>query len=253
MSHKVAVVTGGAQGIGEATVHALYEDGFDVAILDLDVAKAQVVADQISAAGGRSVALECDVADEASVVAAIEAVVNKLGAIDALVNNAAVFIMEDIQASVEDWQRVMNVNVIGSALCVKHVVSHMRGRSAAAIVNVASISAHVAQPNFVTYNTSKAAILGLTRCLALDLAKDRIRVNAVSPGTTWTASNAAFCASRGINRAEADQAAHLGGAHILKRCAEPSEIAAAIAFLCSDKASFITGEILRVDGGYTAV
>jgi NAD(P)-dependent dehydrogenase (short-subunit alcohol dehydrogenase family) len=252
VQRKVAAITGAANGIGESTAWTLHRDSYTIAVLDIDGGAAEKVAKSLRADGGDAIAVQCDVSDEEMVRSAIQVVAQNFGGIDALINNAAVFIMEDVGASVDAWRKVLDVNVMGSALCVKHVLPHMRGREDASIVNLASISAHVAQPNFLTYNTSKAAILGMTRCLALDLAKDKIRVNAVSPGTTWTSSNEAFCATRGIDRRCADAAPHLGGAHMLNRCAEPHEIASAIAFLCSSKASFITGEILRVDGGYTA-
>jgi dihydroanticapsin dehydrogenase len=121
-----------------------------------------------------------------------------------------------------------------------------------AIVNVCSISAHIAQPGYLTYNASKGAVAAMTRCIAMDLSPHNIRVNSVSPGTVWTQSNQRYLArTRGLDRAGADKAPDIGGAHMLKRCADPEEIADAIMFLASDNASFITAEDLFVDGGLT--
>jgi dihydroanticapsin dehydrogenase len=128
----------------------------------------------------------------------------------------------------------------------------MRKLGGGAIVNLGSISSFIAQPQFVTYNATKAAIANMTRCMALDLAPDNIRVNAVCPGAVWTPIVQRLTREEGLDRAAADRDPGWGGAHMIQRIAEPSEIAAAIAFLASDDASFITAECLMVDGGYIA-
>jgi NAD(P)-dependent dehydrogenase (short-subunit alcohol dehydrogenase family) len=174
------------------------------------------------------------------------------GRIHILVNNAAIFILKGIDATPEEWRQILDVNVMGPALVAKHIVPEIRKAGGGAIVNVASMSSFIAQPNFVTYNSSKAAIATMTRCMALDLAPDNIRVNAVCPGTVWTQIVERLTRERGLDRAAADAHPDWGGAHILKRIAEPREIANAILFLASDEASFITGSHLMVDGGYTA-
>ena len=145
------------------------------------------------------------------------------------------------------------VNVVGAALVAKHVVPEIRKAGGGAIVNLGSISSFIAQPQFVTYNATKAAIATMTRCMALDLAPDRIRVNAVCPGTVWTQIVERLSAEKGLDRKGADADPGWGGACMLKRIADTSEIAKAILFLASDDASYITGAVLAVDGGWTAM
>ena len=128
----------------------------------------------------------------------------------------------------------------------------MRRAGGGSIVNLASISSVIAQPEMLTYNATKAAIANMTRCMAMDLANDRIRVNAVGPGTIWTQIVERLAREAGLSRAEADVAPQWGGAQLIKRIAEPREIAYPILFLASDEASFITGSLLMADGGYTA-
>jgi NAD(P)-dependent dehydrogenase (short-subunit alcohol dehydrogenase family) len=141
---------------------------------------------------------------------------------------------------------------MGPALVAKHVVPEMRKAGGGAIVNLGSISSFIAQPQFVTYNASKGAVANMTRCMAMDLAPDNIRVNAVCPGTVWTSIVERLSRERGLDRSSADQHADFGASHMIKRMAEPREIAYAILFLASDEASFITAENLMVDGGYVA-
>ena len=193
-----------------------------------------------------------DVADEASVAALVAAAAEQFGRIDVLVNNAAIFVLKGLDAPFEEWRRSLEVNVIGTVFASRQVVPVMRRGGGGAIVNLGSISSFIAQPQVVAYSATKAAIANMTRCMALDLAADRIRVNAVCPGTVWTPIVERLAADEGLDRAAADAAPAWGGAHLLNRLADPHEIAAAIAFLASDDASFITGENLMVDGGYTA-
>jgi NAD(P)-dependent dehydrogenase (short-subunit alcohol dehydrogenase family) len=196
--------------------------------------------------------VQTDVADEASVRHMVAEVVRVFSRINVLVNNAAIFVLRGIEASPEEWRQILDVNVMGPALVAKHVVPHMRQAGGGAIVNLASISSFIAQPHFVTYNATKAAVASMTRCMALDLAADNIRVNAVCPGVVWTQIVQRLTQEAGLDRAAADTHPDWGGAHMLRRIAEPREIAHAILFLASDEASFITAENLMVDGGYTA-
>jgi len=247
---KVAIVTGGGNGIGQATCLRFAEEGAAVVVAEIDEAAGQETAHVMRAGGGRALFVRTDVADEESIRALVAEAVRAYGRIDILVNNAAVFILRGIDATVEEWRKILDINVIGPALVAKHVVPEIKKQGGGAIVNLASISSFIAQPEFVTYNTTKTAILGLTRCMAMDLAPHNIRVNAVCPGAVWTQIVQRLTSEEGMDRAAADANPDWGGAHMLNRIAEPREIANAILFLASDEASFITAESLMVDGGY---
>jgi dihydroanticapsin dehydrogenase len=228
------------------------EEGAAVVIAEQNPESGQDVARTIVGRGGRAHFVATDVAEEASIERMVTETVRVFGRINILVNNAAIFVLRGIEATPEEWRRILDVNVMGPALVAKHVVPQMRKSGGSVIVNLGSISSFIAQPQFVTYNATKAAIANMTRCMALDLAPDNIRVNAVCPGTVWTQIVQRLTREAGMDRAAADIHPDWGGAHMIKRIAEPREIAHAILFLASDEASFITGENLMVDGGYTA-
>ena len=253
LKDKVAIVTGGGAGIGQATAELFAEEGAAVVIAERDAAAGRETADRVGRAGGRAVFVQTDVADEASVRRMAAEAVQAFGRVHILVNNAGVFVLHGIEATPEEWRQILDVNVMGPALVAKHVVPHIRRAGGGAVVNLASISSFIAQPQFVTYNATKTAILGITRCMALDLAADNIRVNAVAPGAVWTQIVQRITREAGMDRAAADRHPDWGGAHLLQRIAEPREIAYAILFLASDEASFVTGTTLLVDGGYTAI
>jgi len=253
LAGKVAIVTGGADGIGRATCDLFAREGAAVVIADVNTEKGTPAARDITGRGGRALFIETDVADEASIVRMVAQTVKAHGKIDILINNAAVFVLRGIDATVEEWRRILDVNVIGVSLVTKHVVPEIRKAGGGAIVNLGSISSFIAQPQFVTYNATKAAIATMTRCMALDLAVDKIRVNAVCPGTVWTQIVERITSEKGMDRKAADADPAWGGASMLKRIADPAEIAKAIMFLASDDASYITAAHLMVDGGYTAV
>lgn len=250
---KVAVVTGGAAGIGRATCELFAREGATVIIADVNETLGREAEQSITQAGGRARFISTNVADENSVRAMTTAAVAAFGKIHVLVNNAAIFVLKGIDATVEEWRQILDVNVIGASLVAKHVVPEIRKAGGGAIVNLGSISSFIAQPQYVTYNATKAAIATMTRCMALDLAPDNIRVNAVCPGTVWTQIVERLTAEKGMDRAAADAEPGWGGACMLKRIADPSEIAQAILFLASDDASYITAAHLMVDGGYTAL
>src|SRR3954469_21646444 len=232
---KAAIVTGGAKGIGRGIAEVFVEEGAAVAILDWDSEAGESTAREIGA-----VYVQADVSDEASVERAVKQAVTELGALNVLVNNAAIFILKGLEATVEDWQRIMAVNIMGPALVAKHAVPHIRAAGGGAIVNVGSVSSFIAQKGFLTYNATKAAVAEMTRCLALDLADDGIRVNGVCPGAVWSSQVQAMAEAEGITREEAALRPNLGAEQIMKRIADPREIGYAALFLASDEASFVT-------------
>ena len=252
LTDKVALVTGGGNGIGRATCLRFAEEDATVVIADVDEAAGNQLAEEINKAGTQALFVPTDVSSEASVQNLVQETAEQFDRIDVLVNNAAVFVLRGIDASVDEWNQVLQVNVVGTALVTRSVVPLMKRSGGGAIVNLGSISSFIAQREFVTYSSTKAAISNMTRCLAEDLAESHIRVNAVCPGTVWTGIVEELTRQQGLDRATADAHPEWGGTHMLRRIAEPREIANAILFLASDEASFITGENLMVDGGYTA-
>ncbi|MBI1256996.1 MAG: SDR family oxidoreductase [Chloroflexi bacterium] len=244
-SNRVAIVTGGASGIGQATVEEFARSGARVAIFDIQTERSQQVRDRLTTAGAQVEAYTVDVADAEACTAAAQAVFERWGRLDFLINNAISFISKGLDVTTADWEHCLGVNVRGFANMVQACYPFMKQVQGSAIVNIASISAHIAQPNRWTYNATKGAIVSLTKCQALDLAVDGIRVNAVSPGWTWTPEVAKAASG---DRAKWEPV--WGRYAMLRRLAEPREIARPILFLCSDDASFITGTELMVDGGY---
>jgi dihydroanticapsin dehydrogenase len=251
LQEKTAIVTGGAVGIGRATCLRFAEEGAAVIVADVDEVAGQRTADEIVAAGGKSLFVRVDVSHEDDSRRMVAETLATFGRIDLLVNNAAVFVLKGLEATIADWRKSLDVNIIGTAFVTKHVAPEIGKAGGGAIVNLSSISAVIAQPEFITYSTTKAAIAQMTRCLALDLAGDNIRVNAVCPGTIWTPQVERMAAEAGLDREAAEADPEWGGKHLLGRMGQSREVANAILFLASDESSFITGECLVVDGGYT--
>ena len=251
---KVAIITGGGEGIGRAIATRLAGEGAAIGIIDVNAEKGAATAAEIGDAAGVPHAFaQADISDEGAVITAVEAIVGELGRPTVLINNAAINLFRDINATPEDWRKVMDVNVMGGALMAKHVVPHMREAGGGAIVNMSSISAVIAQKDFLTYNASKAAVVAVSKCLAYDLADDGIRVNSLCPGATLTEGVKNVIAERGLQLETAAKEPNLGLEHMLDRMAEPEEIAGAVAFLASDDASFVTGSNMMVDGGWSAI
>jgi NAD(P)-dependent dehydrogenase (short-subunit alcohol dehydrogenase family) len=245
---KVAVVTGAGGGIGQATAELLAREGARVAVLDRNEAGAAETARRISEQGGQALAVGVDIAHEAQVKAAFERALGAFGRVDILVNNAALFIMKGLEATPEEWRELTDVNLIGTSLCDRYATAEMKKVGGGAIVNLGSISSFIAQKGLMTYAATKAAIVQMTRSMAWDLAEHKIRVNSVCPGPIWTPALTAEVERLGYPRAEFEAAE--GQKIMLGRIGEASEVAEAIVFLASDRASYITASALMVDGGF---
>jgi NAD(P)-dependent dehydrogenase (short-subunit alcohol dehydrogenase family) len=244
LSGKVALVTGGAQGIGARLAAGLAEEGAAVAIAD--VLDGGAVEDGIAQAGGRALAAKVDICDDAALEGFVERIEAEFGGIDILVNNAALFgtlrptPMMDL--ATEEWDRVMRVNVRGVWQCVKAVVPAMTRRGGGAIVNIATNRVYKGYPNLLHYDASKGAVLAMTKALAAELGPSNIRVNAVSPGLTMSEN---VLSKEGIG--ERDKAVVSGRA--LGRSQQPEDLIGAVCFFASEWSGFVSGQSLIVDGG----
>jgi 2-keto-3-deoxy-L-fuconate dehydrogenase len=233
----VALVTGGASGIGAATAGLLAERGARVAVLDLDP----------DAADARHLRLACDVGDRASVDRAVGRVAADLGRLDVVVNNAGVGAQGDVAANDDDeWRRVLDVNVVGIVRVSRAALPHLRRSDRAAVVNTCSVVATLGLPNRALYAASKGAVLALTLAMAADHVRDGIRVNCVTPGTVETPWVGRLLEAAGDPAAEL---AALRARQPLGRLVGPAEVAAAIAYLAGPQAGATTGTALAVDGG----
>ncbi|MEO7150551.1 MAG: glucose 1-dehydrogenase [Burkholderiaceae bacterium] len=249
LEDRVAIVTGAAQGIGAACAQRLSQDGAAVALWDVDDVPGQALASALTAQGRSAAYFHCDVARAADVAAALSATQQALGRVDALVNNAGIFKAADFLDITEaDWDAVIGVNLKGAFLVAQAVSRAMAvSGGGGAIVHMSSVNGVLAIPNIASYNVSKGGINQLTRVMALALADHGIRVNAVAPGTIAT-----DLAARAVLGSESAKARILGRTP-LRRLGRPEEIADVVAFLLSDAASYMTGEIVYVDGGRMAL
>lgn len=247
---KVCLVTGGGSGIGQATCRLFAREGARLVIADRNGDTAAATAGLCEARGGAPLALTADVARAADSRRMIEAAVERFGRLDVLVNNAGYGIPGSVvETDEDDWNALMAVNVTGVFLACKHAIPVMARQGGGVIVNVASVVASVGITNRAAYCASKGAVAALTRAMALDHVGQKIRVNAIAPGTIRSPYFDDILA-RSANAAEV--LAGLEGRQAMKRLGEPAEIAAGILYLASDEASFCTGTILTVDGGMTA-
>ncbi len=241
---RVVVITGGSQGIGEACARRLVRDGAAVALWDVADAAGQRLADELSAAGHRALYCHCNVAQSADVQAALAATLASFGHVDGLVNNAGIFrAAEFLDITEADWDAVIAVNLKGAFLVGQAVAREMVKHGRGAVVNMSSVNGRLAIPSIASYNASKGAIDQLTRVMALSLADRGVRVNAVAPGTIATelAKNAVLTSD--------EARARILSRTPMRRLGEPGEIADVCAWLLSDAASYVTGEIVVVDGG----
>ncbi len=247
LSNKVAIVTGGAKGIGLASVECMLRQGAEVMIVDWSGDAAAAAVKRLTAVSEGVDSVAADISSVADVKKAIQATVDRFGGIDVLVNNAGIQTFGDPVTTTEEvWDKTMNVNLKGHWLMSKYSIPEMLKRGKGSIVNVSSVQGLASQKNVVAYSTSKHAMIGLTRSMAVDMASRNVRVNCVCPGTVNTPM------IQGIIELDTDPdklKKILDKMHPLGRIAQPSEIGEVIAFLASDRASFMTGSIVVVDGG----
>ena len=246
LTAKVAVVTGGSKGLGRTIAGALARAGAHVAITSRTQADLDQVAAELGQHGRQVLSVCSDVTDEDSIRAMVQQVIDRFGQIDILVNNAGV---EGIKAvtemSAEYWDRVLQVNLRGPMLCCKHVGPHMIRRQRGKVINVASVLASRVARYVGAYAASKAALLGFTRALALELAPEKITVNGLSPGPVATEMNIPLIQNPELNQQFISRIP-------LGRWGKVEEVGQLAVYLCSEEASFITGTDVLIDGGWTA-
>jgi NAD(P)-dependent dehydrogenase (short-subunit alcohol dehydrogenase family) len=251
MAARVALITGGAGGIGQATARLFAEEGGAVALVDTDPAAldAAAVAVARDLPGARVLTLAADVAQEADARRAVDEAAARLGALHSLINVAGVRVYAPLaEAEAKDWAFILGVNVLGTAYCCKAALPHLRAAGDATIVNVSSAFGVLGRAGMGQYDTTKAAVLGLTRALAVEEARHGIRVNAVCPGGTLTPYHVRRAAQRGVSEAALRQE-RTDDNGLFGRWAEPREVAYPILFLACAESSFVTGTTLMVDAG----
>lgn len=247
--NRVALVTGAAAGIGRSTALAFAEQGAAVVVADIDTSGTEAVAEEIRAAGGRAVAVRCDVTRDDEVKAMVALALSEYGRLDFAFNNAGIEIEHSKLADGDEseFDKIMDVNVKGVWRCMKHEIPAMLEQGEGAIVNTASIAGLGAAPKMSIYSASKHAVIGLTKSAAVEYAKKGIRVNAVCPAVIDTAM---FRRAAETDPRKAEYAAAM---HPVGRLGKPEEIAGAVLYLCSPEAGFTTGVALPLDGGATSV
>ncbi len=249
---KVAIVTGGAGAIGRATALRLASEGASVTVADLDVGRAEEVAAEITAAGGTARAEAVNVAVPTDVLRMVGATVDAYGGLDVLHNNAAAislnqFDQDVVTMELATWEKVLAVNLTGPMLGCRFAIPAMIARGGGAIVNTASAAAFYGSTSLAAYGTSKAGVVALTRYVATAYGDRNIRCNAIAPGVVVAKDS-----QEALGGPMGDTLRRYTKSHLVGRLGYPEEIAAAVAYLASDEAAFVTGECLRVDGGMTA-
>ena len=249
LADKVALVTGGASGIGAAIARLFGREGASVAIVDIDPVGGGALAQTIQAAGGRAEFVNADVSATDTPKRVVDAVIADFGRLDVLVNNAAILRVGDItETTLEDWDEIMAVNLRATALFCREAVSQMRRQGAGSIVNVASTAALVGEPRLAVYIASKGGIISLSRALAIDHAQDGIRVNCLCPGSTRTPLTDRLLAGTSEPEALMENLLKVLPMH---RQGTPDEVANGALFLASDEAAYVTGSVVTIDGGFT--
>lgn len=250
---KVALVTGGAMGLGKAQSLLLVKEGAKVALTDINEVEGRKVVDEIEKIGGTGIFVKQDVSKEDEWRATIEQILLAFDKLDILVNNAAITSSKNIEEStIEEWRRVMSVNLDGVFLGIKHGIGAMKKSGGGSIINMSSISGLIGVPHFPAYSTSKGGVKLLSKCAALHCAEFgyNIRVNSICPGFIWTPLTENYLKSRGGD-VEAGRR-ELDNLHPIGHIGDPDDVAYGVLYLASDESKFITGIELVIDGGYTA-
>jgi NAD(P)-dependent dehydrogenase (short-subunit alcohol dehydrogenase family) len=251
MKDKVVVVTGAGRGIGAATAELCARHGAKVIVAEINDEWGQAVVNRILAAGGEASFCNADVSKEDQVQSLIEYAVQTFGRLDGIVNNAATIVVKKVaDLTAEEWNRVMGVNITGVFYGCKHAIRQFQKQGGGSIVNIGSISAIIGLPEQAVYCASKGAVYQLSRQIAIDYARENIRCNVIGPGSVDGEFLRIYLDSQSD---PATAEARVVDSHPIHRLADPFEIAETIMFMLSDRASFVTGANLQVDGGYTAI
>ncbi len=249
LTGKTSIITGGGSGIGKAIAKLFAQQGADVHIVDFDKKSADDTAKEITVSGGKAKAVQCDVSNQQNVKDIVDAIIQQMGAIHILVNNAGVAHVGTVEnTSEEDFSRLLNVNVKGVYNCLKAVIPYMKGKSGV-ILNMSSIAALVGIPDRFAYSMTKGAVVGMTLATAKDYLSHNIRCNCISPARVHTPFVDGFLAKNYAGK-EKEMFEKLSKSQPIGRMAEPEEIAYLALYLCSDEASFITGCDYPIDGGF---
>jgi NAD(P)-dependent dehydrogenase (short-subunit alcohol dehydrogenase family) len=249
LENKVAIVTGAGKGIGQGIAKVFSQEGAKVVVIDWDEEAGKKTAEEIRQSGGDALFVNCDVSNEEQVKTMVQATLDKYGRIDVLVNNAGIGVYKPVlEATSDDWDHCLAVNLKGVFLCSKYTIPHMQAVGKGAIVNISSVHSHATVNGVAPYAASKGGITALTRNMAIDYGP-AIRVNAIAPGWVLTPLIQSIFDSYDD---PAEQQRLVEQRQVMKRIGQPEDIGHAAAFLASDEASFITGTQLFVDGGLTA-
>lgn len=244
---RVAIVTGAGQGIGRAFAKSLAASGAIAVIAEMNEAKANAVAAEIAAEGGKALSVTTDVADEASIARLIDTVTAKFGGIDILINNAGIFSTLEMrpfdQIPITEWERVLRVNLTGPFLCARAVLPAMRKAKRGRIINMASGAVRLGRPNYLHYIATKSALIGMSLSMARELGPDGITVNAILPGATFTEIE-----RKTVTPAQKDKIVAM---QCIQRAETPQDLIGTMLFLASDASEFLTGQSINLDGGVT--